>query len=84
MKTEIHFSPKGNTVVGGYSAYRDLDSAIEQKHVPLPYGYVIAGEESDIRRLAEYVSLFGNCIRRLAGWRKACELAGVTIHAEAA
>jgi len=84
MKTEIHFSPAGNTIIGNHSAYRDLDLAIEQKSVPLPYGYVIEGEERDIRRLAEYVELFGNCIRRLAGWQKACELAGVTIEREAA
>jgi hypothetical protein len=79
MNVEIHFSPKGNTIIGSHAAYLALDSAIENKSVPCPYGHCIKGDELEIKRLAEYVSLFGYCIRSLAGWRKACELAGTEL-----
>lgn len=74
MTTEITFNSKGNTIFGNYSVYRDLDCAMQNKSVLEPTGYTISGEESDIRRLTEYVQLFGYCIRSIAGWRKACEL----------
>lgn len=76
---EIHFHPSGNSILGSYSTYRQLETAIERKSVPPPFGYCIKGEIADVRRLTEHVSLFGYCIRRLAGWRKACELSGTTI-----
>lgn len=76
---EISFNPYGNTVVGNYSKYRALDLAIDRKQVPEPHGYTIKGTDADIVRLAEYVSLFGYCIRSIKGWRKACNLAGVEI-----
>ena len=44
-------------------------------------GLKISGDKTEIARLAEYVLTFGNCIKTLAGWKKACELAGCKYHA---
>lgn len=73
---EIHFNRAGNTVIGDYSVYAALDRAIEAKHVFRPFGWIVTGTPADISRLSEHVALFGNCIKTLTGFRRACELAG--------
>jgi hypothetical protein len=76
---EIHFSPSGNTVIGSYSKYLKLLSAIEAKSVFLPNGHCIKGSLTDLARLVEYVCVFGHCIKSMNGWLKACELAGMEV-----
>ena len=80
---EITFNQAGNTVIGSYTDYLPLDKAITKKaaNILFPNGLTISGERAEIARLADYVLTFGNCIKTLAGWKKACELAGCKFHA---
>ena len=79
---EVYFSPKGNTVIGNYSAYKPLDVAMQSKSVFMPDGHFVKCELSDFARLVEHIQTFGNCIKTLAGFKKACELAGVELQKE--
>lgn len=76
---EITFNELGNTIVGEYTEYAKLDKAIARKSVFTPYGKTIRCDLATLRRLVEHVALFGHCIKTLAGFRKACELAGVEL-----
>ena len=80
---EIYFDETGNTVIGSYTDYLPLDKAMTKKaaNMVFPNGLTISGDKSEIARLADYVLTFGNCIKTLAGWKKACELAGCRFHA---
>lgn len=76
---EIHFSKSGNTVIGNYTAYVPLDKAMQAKSVFMPEGFKVRCALPDFARLVEYVQTFGHCIKTLTGFRKACELAGVSL-----
>ena len=75
----IYFSEQGNTIIGGesHSVYKRFDDAMERKAVYLPEGCSIQAEDSDFRRLIEYVELFGHCIQTKEGFAHACKLADV-------
>jgi hypothetical protein len=80
---EIHFSTRGNTVIGSYTDYLPLDSAIAKKlasnrDIMFPQGMIVKGEKADIARLAEMVLTFGNCLKSKLAWVNACKLAGVS------
>lgn len=74
---EIHFAKNGNTIVGSYTEYRELDKAMIAKSVFLPEGHCVKGQLSDFRRLTEYVQLFGHCIKTMSAFQNACNLAGI-------
>lgn len=75
---EITFNPIGNTVIGSYSTYLQLDKAIaSKKHIAFPSGLTVSGNASEILRLADYVLTFGNCLKSLRAWQHACHLANV-------
>lgn len=75
----IYFEKAGNTIVGNYTAYSHLDKAMARKSVFVPFGHSVMGTKEDIARLTDYVGLFGHCIKTLAAFKKAVELAGCTI-----
>lgn len=78
MQIEITFNPAGNTIVGDYSVYKKLDEAMAaKKHILFPSGLTVAGDKSDILRLADYVLTFGNCLKSINNWKHVCKLAGV-------
>ena len=79
---EVYFKSTGNTIVGNYSAYMPLRLAMEKKAVFVPDGFAIKCELPDLHRLIEHIQIFGNCIKTLAGFKKACELSGVELVAE--
>jgi len=76
----LHLHASGNTIVGGiWKDYVAFDKAVKAKSVFVPSGFVIKATNADFFRLVEYVQLFGNCIKTLAGFRKACNLAGISL-----
>lgn len=76
---EIYFNKAGNTIIGDYARYTNFDRAMSAKNVFLPHSYSIRCAISDFERLVEHVQLFGHCIKALAGFNSACELAGIKL-----
>ena len=77
---EITFHKAGNTIVGGpFSLYRRIDSAITAKSITVPEGITVQGDIGTMTRLAQYLELFGHCIKTDRAFRHACKLAGVEL-----
>lgn len=80
MNTEITFNDGGlSTIIGNYSAYLELDKAINAKSVYRPVGRMLKCDLITLKTLVEHVQLFGHCIKTLKGFRKVCELAGAEL-----
>jgi hypothetical protein len=79
MNLEIYFRKEGNTIVGSWSNWKEIETIIRKKGIILPDGYILKIEPQNLQGFLDRLDLFGYCIKTIKGWNNLCKISDVQL-----